>query len=624
MPNPLAKALIAAAGLCVMGVAATSPPPTKPPMKSGFDVLCPAASPLGKSVGHAAAGALAAATSGDFQAAQRRADEACAIVARYGATRDVDAFREAAFARRLISQLRRVDDDRRGDLLAYLLAHPALAHTMAFAVGPKDDVNGAYSLLDRLRHERPKQVDRLPELAVALCVVRDKPLTRHINENTVKGFDPLDVFDFYAGHVSQMFYGLRGVPVELLCNVVDTTASVPELNWALAKYAGTRDVGALFFTIKYDFDYFSGKAQKKVDEALGGFNLPNVLRFGGVCIDQAYFATSVGKAIGVPTAIATASSADAGHAWVGYLKSAGRSAGWDFNSGRYEEYKGLRGNVIDPQTGETIADSTVGLLGDLIGTNAVQRQNVAALTDAARDLAAASSDPPPLPVDAQGRSTLKPPAPRPATADGELDLVEIGLRQFAAYPRAWGVVADLARDGKLSEPQKRRWADLAQRLCGQRHPDFAMAILGPMVESVAHAKEQSALWDGVLKLVQGRPDLAAEVRFHQASLWEKQNELAQAGLCYNDVIQRDINAGPFAVKALSGAESVLKKMGHPERVLDLYAAAAKGVAKPSMSGRAEFVRQSNWYKIREAYAARLSDAGQAQLAERIRDEDKAG
>ncbi len=618
MPRRLHHVFLSLLALCV----AAAPP--KP--KTGFENLFPSASPLAKVVGRSADGALDTAATGDLGAAKKQADAAFELITRYGVSRDVDAFREAAFTRRLVDQLKRVPAEGRGDLLVYLRAHPALAHTMAFAVGPKDDVPNAYGLLDRLRKDRPKQLERLPELAVALCVVRDRPLTRHINENTVKGVDPVDVFDFYAAHESQMFYGLRGVPVELLCHVVDTTASVADLNWAVAKYGGTRDVGGLFFTIKYDDAYFAGQSDKKVDSAPGGYDLPNVLRFGGVCIDQAYFATSVGKAIGVPTAIATASSAEAGHAWVGYLKSTGKSAAWDFNSGRYPEYQGLRGDVTDPQTGDTIADSTVGLLGDLIGTNPVQRQNVAALTDAARLLAAteAAAEAPEYPAELEAKSTTKPPAPRSTRADGELDLIEMGLRQFAAYPRGWTTVADLARDGKLTEPQKRKWADLAQRLCGQRHPDFALTILGPMVESVADASEQSTLWDGVYQLVKSRPDLAAEVRFRQASLWEKQKNLPRAGMCYSDVIQHDINAGPFAVRALKGAESVLKKMGQPEKVLDLYAGAAKLVARPEMNARPEFMRQSNWYKVREAYAAKLADAGQTQQADRIHAEDTGG
>ena len=433
-------------------------------------------------------------------------------------------------------------------------------------------------------------------------------------------------------HESQMFYGLRGVPVELLIYVVDNTASINDMNWAINKYAGTRDVGALFFKIEYDYDFYYGKAPQKLDSAPGGYTLPNILKVGGICADQAYFATTVGKSIGVPSAWTTGESALSGHAWVGYLKSSGRTATWNFDSGRYEDYQVIRGNVTDQQTGESVADSTVGLLSDLIGSNPTLRQNAVALVDAAKVWGATDdkTDPPTFPVEllpasAKGKPTAKPPASRAGSAQGELELVEMGLRQFADYPRGWELIADLARDGKLTEPQKKRWADLTQRMCGQRHVDFALSILEPMTETVADADEQSSLWDAIFKFVQGRADLAADVRMRQAKLWEKQNNLSRAGMCYEDVLQHYINAGPFALPALHGAESVLKQMGHEDRILDLYTQAAKLVTKPEMlSGRPEYIQESNWYKIREGYASKLDSAGQTQMADQIRGEDKKG
>ena len=597
--------------------------------KSPFELRYPDASLLSRYVGRAADAALSQASDTDFVDAVTQADAALMLIGRYGTARDIDAFREAAFARRLIHQVAESPEAGRDGLLKYLQAHPALAHTLVFAVTEKNDLPAVYALLDKLRTERPQQLADFPELAVALCTVRDRELGRHINENYAAAVDPITVFDFYVAHENQMFYGLHGVPVELLAYVVDNTNSVADMQWAMNKYAGNRDIGSLFFTINYDYDYLAGTADKKLDKAPGGFGLPNILQFGGVCIDQAYFAVSVGKSIGIPSTMVLAASAEAGHAWVGFLKPVGKSAAWDFNSGRYEAFQGIRGNVTNPQTGENIADSTVGLLGDLIGTNATQRQNAAAVVDAAKLLNATVEklDPPAYPAELlvarpPSKKILKAPAARPATADGQLDLIELGLRQFVAYPAGWNAVAGLAREGKLSEAQKRKWAELVQRLCGQKHPDFAVAILSPMIETVDDVNEQSGLWDNVYHFVQARPDLAAEVRFRQARLWERHQEFAKAGQYYTDVLQHDVNAGPFALRALSGAEEILQKLGKDDRVLTLYASAAKAVTKPDLSTKSGFIHSSNWYKIREAYAAKLSDAGRTQEADQIRSEDR--
>jgi hypothetical protein len=620
------------------------------PKRSGFESRFPAASALGKYVGNKADAALDAAVadteSETWTNAEESAETAFKLGAAYGTPRDVDAFREAVLARRLLRQMEPLDPADRQDLLKYLRAHDELARSVAFTIRDGDDVPGVYRLLDKLRKERPKQVDALPNLAVALSVVRDRPLERHINENKVTGTDPLAVFDFYVAHEHQMLYGLKDMPVELLIYVVDTTATVDEMNWALTRYGGTADVGKLFFTIKYDTAYFEGKSPKKLDKA--GFSLPHILQYGGVCVDQAYFATTVGKSIGVPTAIATATSAEVGHAWVGFLKETRGSAAWNFDSGRYDEYKGIRGNVTDPQTGQSVADSSVSMVGDVIGTTAVQRQSAVAMIDAARvvlgrnavetgktksrrrgesdradgetadELSAEEFTAPAIPPElAKSLGSAK---PRSAVTGG-LELIETGLKQYVSYAPGWELVATMADNDVLSADQTHRWADMVQKLCGQKHPDFAVAVLTPMVETVKDPVAQSALWDAVFALVQQRADLAAGVRLKQGDMWRKRADYIKAGQCYEDVIERYINAGPFALTAVQGAEAVLKELGQSSKIVDLYAKAYKLVAKPGITSGTEFAKQSNWYKVREAYAKKLEEAGQTAKADEVRNDD---
>jgi hypothetical protein len=391
----------------------------------------------------------------------------------------------------------------------------------------------------------------------------------------------------------------------------------------------------------------SSKAPKKLDTA--GFSLPHILQYGGVCVDQAYFATTVGKSIGVPTAVASAASAEAGHAWVGFLKVQRGAAAWNFDSGRYDEYKGIRGNVTDPQTGQSVADSSVSMVGDVIGTTAVQRQSAVAMIDAARmvlgksavaagkpnnrrrngesgradgetadELSAGEFAAPAIPDElVKPLGSLK---PRSSVAGG-LELIEAGLRQYPSYAPGWELVGTMAGNEALTEDQKHRWAEMVQKLCGQKHPDFAVAVLTPMVETVKDPAAQSALWDAVFAMVQQRPDLAAGVRLKQADMWLKRSDYNRAGQCYEDVIQRYINAGPFALTAVQGAEAVLKDLGQPSKVVDLYAKAYKLVAKPGITSGTEFVKQSNWYKLREAYAKKLDESGDTAKADEVRNDD---
>ncbi len=457
-----------------------------------------------------------------------------------------------------------------------------------------------------------------------------------------------------------MLYGLRDMPVELLERVVDFAGTIDDLNWALRGYAGTAEVGHLYFLIKYDYDFFEGKAPAKVQQ--NDLSLPNLLKLGGVCIDQAYFASSVGKAIGVPTVIDYGTSADDGHAWLGYYQARSHFAQWNFDTGRYDAYQGVRGTVHDPQTNHGMPDGTAALATDILATTVAQRQAAVALVDAARMLlgpsavataaandssdddakprrrrraeaaaatndheAAAASDfvAPPIPTELPKSAADALGKPRPANSDGGLDLITLALHQQATCLRAWELVTTLAANDQLSDKQKQTWAALTQRLCGDAHPDFALTVLEPMIKTVKDPALQSSLWDTEFTVLQKRQDLAARVRMQQAAMWESRDDYNRAGQCYEDVIHRYINAGPFALQAVHGAERILTQQNQSGKVLDLYALAYKLVTKPGMDMGPEFVKGSNWFKIRKAYADKLDAAGQTQQATNIRNDNNA-
>ena len=408
-------------------------------------------------------------------------------------------------------------------------------------------------MLQTLREARGPLLEKYANLAAAICVVHARPLVRHINENQVKAVDPLQIFDFYVKNESRMFFGIQAVPAELLVWVVDTTASIDEMNWALAKYAGDRKVGARFFDIAYDYDNFEKGTPKKVDVA--GYNLQNILKCGGICADQAYFAVEVGKSIGVPTAYTVGTSADASHAWVGFLEAQNGKGWWDFDSGRYTEYRGVLGSVEDPQTRSEMPDNYVSVLAEMIGTRAIDRQSAAALVDAAHRLIELDHDGKPLspaafPTD-PSVNNLRPTARKAGTVDA-LALAELALRQSVGTPAAWFVVRDLAADNKLTLADKQRWAAVLQRLGAVKYPDFTLSILMPMIQTISDPKQQNAMWNSVFTMFQSRFDLAAAIRMQQAAAWEAQGNTPNAGACYMDVIDRYADAGPFVLCAVQG------------------------------------------------------------------------
>jgi hypothetical protein len=326
---------------------------------------------------------------------------------------------------------------------------------------------------------------------------------------------------------------------------------------------------------------------------------------------------SVGKAIGVPTAYDTGESGETGHAWVGFLQTNGNAGWWNFDSGRYEAYKGVRGTVLDPLTRKHVPDSYVSLQAELIGTRAVDRQNARALADAAHRLIAAEKSPladVAVPADLAAGSFRS--NSRKADVATELSLLELSLRQSTGCSSAWFGVRDLAVAEKLSLADKRRWADVLLRLGAKKYPDFTLAILAPMISTVTDPKQQDALWNNLFTLFQSRSDLSATIRTLQARMWDEAGEKDKAGTCYMDIITRYANAGPFVLGALDGAEKLLVNTHRGEKVITLYADTWKRIDPPQqMAG--VYMTQSNWYRVGKRYVERLRSAGDTPTAASI-------
>ncbi|MEX0655850.1 MAG: hypothetical protein WD534_08025 [Phycisphaeraceae bacterium] len=559
---------------------------------------------------------------GDFRAARQAVDRLFDQVLAYAPATDADAFREAGFARRLVTQLDEADTIDRRAVLGYLRANPRLAHAITFAIKPDNQVPQVYQVLDTLRERRGEHLETYAELAAAISVVHDRDLTVRINENTVYPPEPLELFDYYAGHERQMFFGIRNVPVELLIYIVDIGASVEEMQWALREHAGHRQVGRLFFTIEYDHEHFRRGVPKRVTEE--GFNLPNIRAFGGVCADQAHYAVTVGKAIGVPAVYTRGNSSQVSHAWVGFLQQQGQAGRWDFNHGRYAAYQGVRGVTRDPQTRQWVDDSYVSLLAELIGTNEARRYAAVAMTDAVIRLHAIARAegrhdlPDPLVMPEADGDDDAPAAPTPRSADmpSQLALLEAGLRQSHGHLPGWLMLAYLAESGEMTLAQKREWAEVVMRLCGQDYPDFAVVVLRPMVRTIEDLDDQNAVWERMFQMFRRRHDLAAEIRMEQGQMWETAGDFVKAGRCYEDVIQRYANAGPFVLDAVERTEAMLHEAGLEDRVLRLYDETWAMIDRPR-DIYLEFQRQSNWYRLGMMYVEKLQQAGEVRETDRV-------
>lgn len=101
----------------------------------------------------------------------------------------------------------------------------------------------------------------------------------------------------------------------------------------------------------------------------------NIIRHGGICVDQAYYADLMCKASGIPSMMFTGTGDEGGHAWVGFLS---KNGSWDVTVGR-EGGVYLTGKTYNPQNWMSETDHD---FGPLTAENAAQARfesNLAAM-----------------------------------------------------------------------------------------------------------------------------------------------------------------------------------------------------------------------------------------------------
>src|SRR5204863_4129510 len=114
----------------------------------------------------------------------------------------------------------------------------------------------------------------------------------------------------------------------------------------------------------------------------------------------------------------------------------------------------------------------------------------------------------------------------------------------------------------------------------------------------------------------GRADLQSEIRFAQGEMWEHAGDRSRAWDCYQDVIGRFANDGPFAVDAVLRCAELLAAGDKKDQVLPMLAGVWARMTKPQQMAP-EFRAQSNWFRIGRLYAARLADTGDQRRAAEV-------
>jgi hypothetical protein len=356
------------------------------------------------------------------------------------------------------------------DVQAKLMANAAFSEEFFATLSPVDFVPQVLQVLGTLDRTDPKNFDDYASLALAIAVVYDVPPPPDWPHGQVSPEAlprrlprPEKTFEFFVkeDQAGRTYQRLKRLGADELKFVVDVTASFDDLEWAQKVVDYPLSHFALTYSmVRYRLDRARNDVPMWPEAA---YTLPEILRQGGICVDQAYFACQVGKARGVPTLLFSGEGRDGRHAWFGYLDGAQK---WQLDAGRYAEQRFVTGFARDPQTWRELSDHELQFLSERFRSLPGYRQSRVHAAFAAEYLA-------------QGDAAAAVQAARKATGYERRNL------------QAWETLcAALEQQG--ADPKVREAALREAILALQHYPDLEVRFTRRLVASLRARGETSA------------------------------------------------------------------------------------------------------------------------------------
>ena len=253
-------------------------------------------------------------------------------------------------------------------LQAWLLGDAAFSRAFFSLLSPVDYVPEVFQVFDELYFRDPGRFAHYANLALAIAVVYDLPPPPdwphgQMAPATIPRGLPraADAFAWWTrqDQLGRTYQRLVLLGADELKFVVDAAAPFDELEWSQKKIDyPLNELARAYTAVHYRLDRIQGGTYVWPGES---YTLPAILSAGGICVDQAYFATQTGKARGVPTLFFRGTGMDGRHAWFGFLDG---SQQWQLNAGRYDEQLFVTGYARDPQTWGEISDHELQFLAE--------------------------------------------------------------------------------------------------------------------------------------------------------------------------------------------------------------------------------------------------------------------
>jgi len=253
------------------------------------------------------------------------------------------------------------------ELQRWLIGNRAFSQEFFATLDEQDQPLEVLAILRRLHTANPPAFAEYASLALAIAVVYDVPPPPDWPHGQVSAAllsrrlpDPVAAFDYWVklDRANLAAHKLKRLPARELKHVVDTSTPFAELTWVrLNVTPPLSELAKAYDMIRYRKERITANLFAWPGR---DYTLQSILRDGGICVDQAYFAAQAGKARGVPTLLFRGAGLDGRHAWFGFLSP----NGWVMDAGRYAEQKFVAGLVRDPQTWREMTDHELAFISE--------------------------------------------------------------------------------------------------------------------------------------------------------------------------------------------------------------------------------------------------------------------
>lgn len=356
------------------------------------------------------------------------------------------------------------------ELQAWVIGNAAFSEEFFSLLAPVDLVPETFKILTALWRRDPAQFKTYANLALAIAVVYDVPpppawphaqVTAEALPRTLP--EPGAAFAWWIRQekIGRTYHKLSRLGADELKFVVDAAAPFAELEWSQgAVNFPLNSLAGAYAKIRYRTDRVTGNQPVWPGAS---YRLADILATGGICADQAYFATQAGKARGVPTILIYGAGNDGRHAWFGFLDGEQR---WQLDAGRHAEQRLVTGFARDPQTWREFSDHELKFLAERFHALPSFRQSRVHAVFAADFLAAGDAA---------------------AAAGAARKAVNFERRNQAGWEVLMAAATKQGRDAKTVEALMREAA-----LAFQRYPDLEAAYANRVSASLRARGETSA------------------------------------------------------------------------------------------------------------------------------------